>query len=483
MLSHEIRPGEIKLNDKIGEGAFGRVYRGKCRGQEVAIKLLHEDITETESLQAFRREVATVSSFSHPNICLFMGACTQPGSFFIVQELMAGDVEQLLHSDLQISLWRRMVMARDAALGVNWLHGNTPIFIHRDLKTSNLLYDSNYHVKVCDFGLSQVKNKGQMLKDDKDLGPRGTPVFMAPEVLQCKKFNEKADVYSFGIILWEFLTKKAPFTNHNNYEKFSAAVCGGERPPVPVDTEPSLKFLMEECWSADPNTRPHFPIIIQRLNHVIVDLAIKDSLGRQFWKKNFLAKEVVPFKSFAGAFDDFLCLPSDDDIDFDEQERMNLNLRCLKAILTPVGAAVRSAQLNVDLETFGEFCQWFGPIYIPKDPAKEPTILDHVRTLMQQPWFFGRVDTATAEQKLSGRPEGTFLVRFSSQVPGWYTISLIQGGEVVHKRISHSPGKPFFVNQESYNSLLELVAARHLTLPCEGPTYASLFNEKVPNYQ
>lgn len=77
-----------------------------------------------------------------------MGACTQPGKFFIVQELMpGGDVEKLLRSGAEISLVRRMVMAKDAALGMNWLHCNNPAFIHRDLKSSNLLIDDNYKVK------------------------------------------------------------------------------------------------------------------------------------------------------------------------------------------------------------------------------------------------------------------------------------------------------------------------------------------------
>lgn len=77
-----------------------------------------------------------------------MGACTQPGSFFIVQELMpGGDVEKLLRSNTEISMVRRFVMAKDAALGMNWLHCNTPSFIHRDLKSSNLLIGDNWKVK------------------------------------------------------------------------------------------------------------------------------------------------------------------------------------------------------------------------------------------------------------------------------------------------------------------------------------------------
>jgi len=106
--------------------------RGRCRGKDVAIKVLNKPITNERSLAAFRDEVQIMSRISHPNICLFMGACTQPGNFFIVSEyLPGGDVEKLLRSDKEISLYRRMQMAKDSALGVNWLHCSNPIICHR----------------------------------------------------------------------------------------------------------------------------------------------------------------------------------------------------------------------------------------------------------------------------------------------------------------------------------------------------------------
>jgi len=96
-----------------------------------------------------------------------MGACTQSRNFFIVSEyLPGGDVEKLLHDPkVELSLYQRMTMAKDAALGMNWLHCSNPNVIHRDLKTSNLLIDENGRVKVCDFGLSQLKTPGEDLKD------------------------------------------------------------------------------------------------------------------------------------------------------------------------------------------------------------------------------------------------------------------------------------------------------------------------------
>lgn len=152
------------------------------------------------------------STIFHPNICLFMGACTLPGNFFIVSEFMPkGDMERMLRDkNIQFSLYQRMKMAKDAALGMNWLHCSNPMFIHRDLKSSNLLVDENGRVKVCDFGLSQIKQHGEVLKDLDSA--KGTPLWMAPEVMQFKEFNEKADVYSFGIVL---CTQPYSFTHHH----------------------------------------------------------------------------------------------------------------------------------------------------------------------------------------------------------------------------------------------------------------------------
>eukprot|EP01125_Pyxidicula_operculata_P007412 TRINITY_DN251_c3_g1_i2.p1 TRINITY_DN251_c3_g1~~TRINITY_DN251_c3_g1_i2.p1 ORF type:complete len:301 (+),score=37.00 TRINITY_DN251_c3_g1_i2:22-924(+) len=278
----EIEFSEIEIIQQIGTGSFGKVSRGKCRGHDVAIKELHQTITDEQTLASFKKEVAIMSNIYHPNICLFMGACTQ-GKFMIVQEyLRGGDLENLLHSKVEISLYKRMQMAKDAALGINWLHCSNPAFIHRDLKSSNLLIDENGKVKVCDFGLAQVKPQGIMLQDE-DLA-KGTPLWMAPEVMEFREFNEKADVYSFGIVLWELLTRQEPFSHHRNYKKFKAAVCDyNERPPIPEDCEPSLANLMRSCWDKNPAVRPPFKEIISQLDSIIVDVAVKDKYGRMLW--------------------------------------------------------------------------------------------------------------------------------------------------------------------------------------------------------
>lgn len=392
-----------------------------------------------------------------------MGACTQPGNFFIVQEYMpGGDVEKLLRNTAPISLYRRMQIAKDAALGINWLHCSNPSLVHRDLKSSNLLIDENGKVKVCDFGLAEIKPKQAMLHDGDHA--KGTPLWMAPEVMQFKEFNEKADVYSFGIVLWELLTRKEPFAHHNNYSKFRKAVCNRhERPDIPPDTEPSLKDLIEKCWAPNPNTRPDFKHIIEDLDVILINVAVKDTNGRHLWRTFFLGKEEVPWESFKDALTKFLSLPVNS-----AKDRIELNFKCLKCLI--VQKPQNTNREYVSLSNWGKVLQFFGPLNIPA-VVSDDTFLDEITKMFRQPWFHGDTVSERAIELLSGKPSGTFMIRFSNSVEGWYTISQIQGNVIQHQRISHVPGGAYVIEEDSYSSLYELIEKRKLSQPCEGSRY------------
>ena len=178
------------------------------------------------------------------------------------------------------------------------------------MKTSNLLVDENNRIKICDFGLSQIKQRGEKLLDGVE-GAKGTPLWMAPEVLEGKEFSEKADVYryllstcsgimiwylfcgvifcSFGIVLWEVLTREEPFGEFETFEQLRDAICFRHvRPHIPENTHPSLRRLIECCWRPNPEERPSFPDIVTALDYIIIDCAIHDEIGRRLWKERFL---------------------------------------------------------------------------------------------------------------------------------------------------------------------------------------------------
>lgn len=213
---------------------------------------------------------------------IFNGVC-------IVTEKMPTDLETLIIDEgKSMSLFQRMKMAKDAALGMNWLHSSNPIFIHRDLKLSNLLVDNNYKVCVCDFGLAQMKPK-----DVANLGydPHGSPLYMAPEVF-VGDYNEKCDVYSFAIVLWEILTQSQAFEDiDDDLPAFIHAVCDNNfRPDIPEGTLPRIAKLLEDCWKKDPVQRPSFSTIISRLDRIIIDVAISDPMGHRLWENSFIGK-------------------------------------------------------------------------------------------------------------------------------------------------------------------------------------------------
>ena len=137
---------EITIGESIGSGCFGGVYKGFCRGINVAVKIPHRGVVNPSQ---FRKEVNVLSKINHPNVCLFMGACLSRPKVMIVSELMCGDVENLvLNKKNKFKLSELIGFAIDAARGMAWLHGNKPPVFHRDLKIANLLYDETMKVKV-----------------------------------------------------------------------------------------------------------------------------------------------------------------------------------------------------------------------------------------------------------------------------------------------------------------------------------------------
>lgn len=482
----EIDPSEISREHILGDGSFGAVYKGRCRQKDVAVKVLFKQFDE-KSLRAFRKEVAIMSKIFHPNIVLFLGACTSlPGQLMICTELMSSNLEALLlNPHTKLALLPRMKMARDAALGILWLHSSNPVFIHRDLKTSNLLIDSNMTVKVCDFGLSQIKLRGVNLKDGQE-GAKGTPLWMAPEVLLGQPFNEKADVYSFGLVLWQIVSRQELFPQFDNLETFIRAICHNSlRPTIPADTPPALTELIVSCWQANPDLRPAFSQIVDTLNSIIVDCAIPDEAGASYWKLYFKVKDQVPWRDFINTFCRVLQLTNEltpPMFDLLEHSRdkiipqLELQIRCLQAVIATETQIQGQTELVVTMEQFGKVLAWFGNL--KTDGAG---ILEKIYHTMSCGWFHGDISMPESEARLGSKPEGTFLVRFSTSEVGVFTVSKVSPGGISHQRIQRIHGQ-YVINKKGYTSIVQLVEseshALNLLHPCTGSRFASLFHKQ-----
>eukprot|EP01125_Pyxidicula_operculata_P003564 TRINITY_DN1461_c1_g2_i6.p1 TRINITY_DN1461_c1_g2~~TRINITY_DN1461_c1_g2_i6.p1 ORF type:complete len:204 (-),score=26.12 TRINITY_DN1461_c1_g2_i6:260-871(-) len=133
----EIIKTEVKLHEELGRGACGKVYRGICRGKEVAVKVLNNKLGKND-LDKFKDEVSIMARLRHPKIVLFMGACVDP-CYIVSEYLPNGDLEQLITGTKEVTTVEALLLAKDIAEGMNWLHCSIPPIIHKDLKPANIL--------------------------------------------------------------------------------------------------------------------------------------------------------------------------------------------------------------------------------------------------------------------------------------------------------------------------------------------------------
>lgn len=259
----EILWEELVIGERIGLGSYGEVYRGDWHGTEVAVKKFLDQDISGDALVEFGSEVRLMKRMRHPNVVLFMGAVMRPPNLSIVTEFLPrGSLYRLIHrSNSQIDERRRMRMALDVARGMNYLHNCTPVIVHRDLKSPNLLVDKNWVVKVCDFGLSRMKHNTFLSSKS----TAGTPEWMAPEVLRNEPSNEKSDVYSFGVILWELATLQQPWGTMNPMQVVGAVGFQHRTLDIPDHLDPIVIGIIRQCWQSDPNLRPSFAEIMNAL--------------------------------------------------------------------------------------------------------------------------------------------------------------------------------------------------------------------------
>ncbi|XP_019095005.1 PREDICTED: uncharacterized protein LOC104740312 isoform X2 [Camelina sativa] len=271
---------QIIMNDdleelkELGSGTFGTVYHGKWRGSDVAIKRIKKSCfagrsSEQERLTGeFWGEAEILSKLHHPNVVAFYGVVKDgPGATLatVTEYMVDGSLRHvLLRKDRHLDRRKRLIIAMDAAFGMEYLHAKN--IVHFDLKCDNLLVNlkdpSRPICKVGDFGLSKIKRNTLVSG-----GVRGTLPWMAPELLNgsSSKVSEKVDVFSFGIVLWEILTGEEPYANMHYGAIIGGIVNNTLRPTIPSYCDSDWRILMEECWAPNPTARPSFTEIAGRL--------------------------------------------------------------------------------------------------------------------------------------------------------------------------------------------------------------------------
>ncbi|XP_010524066.1 PREDICTED: serine/threonine-protein kinase EDR1 isoform X2 [Tarenaya hassleriana] len=251
---------ELTVGTRVGIGFFGEVFRGVWNGTEVAIKVFLEQDFTAENMEDFCNEISILSRIRHPNVILFLGACTKPPRLSLVTEYMEmGSLYYLIHMSGQkkkLSWRRKLKMLRDICRGLMCMHRMK--IVHRDLKSANCLVNKHWTVKLCDFGLSRVMTDGTV-RDT--VSAAGTPEWMAPELIRNEPFSEKSDIFSLGVIMWELCTLSKPWDGVPPERVVYVVAHQGSRLEVP---EGPLGRLISDCW-AEPQERPSCEEILSRL--------------------------------------------------------------------------------------------------------------------------------------------------------------------------------------------------------------------------
>eukprot|EP00811_Abedinium_folium_P034198 NODE_709_length_2814_cov_7.376628.p1 GENE.NODE_709_length_2814_cov_7.376628~~NODE_709_length_2814_cov_7.376628.p1 ORF type:complete len:764 (+),score=257.04 NODE_709_length_2814_cov_7.376628:164-2455(+) len=250
---------ELQFGQILGTGGFGAVHQGRYRGEEVAIKKLHttDGVITPAQVEEFRKEVANLQALRHPRLVRFVGAAYVAPSVCIVTEFMPnGSLYNLLHQRKQVlTPQQRHQIVSHIAEGVGFLHGRTPPFVHRDLKSLNVVMDYNLGAKLCDFGLTQSMEKTHITRKDNE---GGSPRYMAPELFDSKgRITEKVDVWALGCLAAEIFSSRLPHEECSTIQQVMLKTLVAKEVPYKswVGIADEQKALIQLCFVFEPRLR------------------------------------------------------------------------------------------------------------------------------------------------------------------------------------------------------------------------------------
>ncbi|XP_043655353.1 putative mitogen-activated protein kinase kinase kinase 7-like [Drosophila teissieri] len=249
---------EVKLSEELlGAGSGGAVRKATFQDQEIAVKIF--DFLEETIKKNAEREITHLSEIDHENVIRVLGRASDGKKDYLLMEyLQDGSLHEFLYgkNKWEYTVEQAVRWALQCAKALAYLHSLKRPIVHRDIKPQNmLLHNQREDLKLCDFGLAtdMSNNKSDM---------RGTLRYMAPEAIREVKYTAKCDVYSFGIVLWELMTRKLPYShleNPNNQFEIMKAVTSGVKLPMDAvrsDCPEGIKQLIQCCLEINPEKRP-----------------------------------------------------------------------------------------------------------------------------------------------------------------------------------------------------------------------------------
>ena len=260
----EVDKTELEHGELLGKGSFAEVYKGWWR-RPVAIKKFR-NLARQEQLDSFGRETRILRMMNHVGIARFCGIHTDlPNLSFLLECVDGSSIHEICHADKERPLHEKEAMGLCLQLSEVMCYVHSRDVVHRDLKPTNVLVSSKGMVKLIDFGLAHQGDPSQIPKHSI---MAGTPVYLPPEVLREECVSTALDVYSFGIIVWEMVSRALPFQGLTLKQMLAAVTQDNARPEIPLHCSPGMQAIIQSCWHADLHQRPSFEFVSARLKEL-----------------------------------------------------------------------------------------------------------------------------------------------------------------------------------------------------------------------
>ena len=255
---------DLVYHEQVGRGASGDVFRITLKSKEfgsIEAAAKRIPLFEGENIEEkFGSEVKYLQTLKHENIVTYYGQVVTPEYLVIVTEYAAkGSLYDYLRKrSSPLSVRQKLKLAIQAAKGIGYLRDKR--ILHRDIKSGNFLITKDNVLKICDFGIAK-----DLTSTKSTISEKGTVRWLAPEVFTEEKLSPKADIFAFGIMLWELETGEIPYKGIRSERVMYKVGNEGLRPEIPAGCDPELKDLMQRCWDGDRHSRPDIENILERL--------------------------------------------------------------------------------------------------------------------------------------------------------------------------------------------------------------------------
>ncbi len=267
--------GRYELEEKIGSGGMAEVYKAHDRllARPVAIKILHAEYrSDVEFIERFHREAKSAARLSHPNIVSIYDVGVAGDDHFIVMEyVQSSTLKKKIQDEGPLDLLTATQIAKDIASGLTHAHANN--IVHCDIKPHNILMTEDNHAKITDFGIARAVTESTLTYGGNVIG---SVHYFSPEQARGGAITPKSDVYSLGIVLYEMLTNKLPFTGDNpvaiamKHIEEEPISPSRYRPQIP----PMLEAIVCRAMSKSPEIRPSSFELVQELSNVEAALSV-----------------------------------------------------------------------------------------------------------------------------------------------------------------------------------------------------------------